>query len=124
MENHKLGIMEMRFAELMWNHAPLSTKELVALCKEEFMWSRSTTYTMLRRLCQRGIFENADGTVIVLQTKDDFQGLQSEMFVEETFSGSFPQFIAAFVKRKKLTAVEIAELQNIINTQREENGNE
>lgn len=118
MVDYKLGIMETRFAELIWNREPITSGELVKLCERELEWKKSTTYTMLRRLCQRNIFQNKDGMVTAILSKQEFQALQSEMFIEETFSGSLPQFLAAFAGRKKLTDTEINELQRLIDQNR------
>lgn len=114
MEDYKLGPMETRFAGLIWENAPISSGELVKLCQKELEWKKSTTYTMLRRLCQRGIFQNQDGLVSPLLTREEFHGLQSEKFVEETFQGSLPAFLAAFTRRKKLTEQEIEALERLI----------
>ncbi len=114
MENYKLGVMETKFAELIWENAPISSGELVKLCEKELTWKKSTTYTMLRRLCDRGIFQNKDGTVVALMSKQEFAALQSEKFVEEAFDGSLPKFLAAFTSRKKLSESEISELLRLI----------
>lgn len=119
MAEYKLGTMELRFADLIWNHEPLASGELVKLCEAELNWKKSTTYTILRRLCQRGIFQNKDGTVASLISKKEFTALQSEKFVEETFAGSLPQFLTAFAMRKKLSEREIDELQKFIDKNRE-----
>lgn len=118
MADYKLGAIETRFADLIWNNEPLSSRELVALCEKELNWKKSTTYTILRRLCERGIFKNKDGVVTSLITRTEFHSLQSEEFVEETFNGSFPQFLAAFTKRKKLSEQDIEELQRFIDENR------
>lgn len=118
MEDYKLGTMELRFAELIWNYAPISSGELVKLCEKELSWKKSTTYTMLRRLCQRGIFENQGGSVQVLQTKKEFQSGLSEQFVKESFGGSLPSFLAAFTARKKLSEREVEELRRLIEENR------
>ena len=110
----KLGKMEARFAELIWRNAPISSGELVKLCQRELEWKKSTTYTMLRRLCQRGIFENREGTVVSLLTREEVLAQQSESFLEEPFQGSLPQFLAAFTARKPLTEEEIRELEALI----------
>ena len=120
MEQYKLGAMEAKFAELIWDSEPISSGDLVRLCEKELTWKKSTTYTMLRRLCERGIFQNKDGTVSSLMSKQEFYALQSEKFVEETFEGSLPQFIAAFTLRKKLSEKEINELQRLIDEKRGE----
>ena len=118
MEDCKLGAMETRFAELIWQHAPIASGELVKLCERELGWKKSTTYTMLRRLCQRGIFQNQNGAVTALLSEQEFHGLQSEKFVEETFDGSLPRFLAAFTARKKLSDREIEALQQLIDESR------
>ena len=120
MKNYKLGVMETRFAELIWDNEPVSSGDLVKLCEKELTWKKSTTYTMLRRLCERGIFQNKDGIVSSLMSKREFNALQSEKFVEETFDGSLPQFLAAFTSRKRLSEREINELQKLIDEKRGE----
>ncbi len=118
MADYKLGMMETRFADLIWNNEPLSSGDLVKLSEKELSWKKSTTYTILRRLCERGIFQNQDGIVTSLISKQDFNALQSEKFVEETFDGSLPQFLTAFTTRKKLSEKEIEELQRFIDERR------
>ena len=108
---YKLGVIEMRFADIIWENEPLQSGELVRLCEKELGWKKSTTYTILRRLCERGLFQNQEGSVTSLLSKEEFAARQSEEFVEE---GSLPRFLAAFTRRKKLTDQEIAELQRII----------
>ncbi len=114
MVEYRLGAMETKFAEIMWNNEPITSGELVKLCEIELSWKKSTTYTMLRRLCERGIFQNKNGIVFSLLSKEEFNALQSEKFVEETFDGSLPQFLAAFTLRRKLSKKEIDELQKLI----------
>lgn len=116
----KLGAIELRFAELIWEREPLFSGELVKLCEQELEWKKSTTYTVLRKLCERGIFQNQDSVVTSLISREEFFALQSEQFVEETFQGSLPGFIAAFTKRKKLSLKEIEELQALIDASREQ----
>jgi BlaI family penicillinase repressor len=118
MLEYKLGAMETKFAELIWASEPVASGELVKLCDKELGWKKSTTYTMLKRLCQRGIFENRDGTVSALMSRQAFAALQSEKFLEETFGGSLPQFIAAFTTRNKLSDREIDELKRLIDGSR------
>ena len=113
-----MGAIETRFAEMIWQREPVSSTELVKLAATELEWKKSTTYTVLRRLCERGIFQNQDGTVTSLISKQDFYAVQSEQFVEETFSGSLPAFLAAFTTRKKLSDAEINELQKLIDQNR------
>lgn len=111
---YKLVVIEMRFADIIWENEPLQSGELVRLCEKELGWKKSTTYTILRRLCERGLFQNQEGSVTSLLSKEEFAARQSEEFVEEAFEGSLPRFLAAFTRRKKLTDQEIAELQRII----------
>lgn len=118
MADTRLGAMETRFANLIWDNEPLPSGELVKLCEKELSWKKSTTYTILRRLCERGIFQNNDGIVTSLMSKKEFNALQSEKFVEETFDGSLPKFLIAFCMRKKLSEKEIAELQAFIDQYR------
>ena len=110
MEELRLGAVEARFADIVWANAPLTTKELVALCA----WKRTTTYTVLKKLCERGLFKTEQSVVSVLITRDDFYAMQSERFVEDTFAGSLPAFIAAFASRKKPSEQEIEEIRRMI----------
>lgn len=121
MEQYRLGEMEKRFAEIIWISAPLTTRKLVEIREKEFGWKRTTTYTMLKRLCERGIFANENGTVVTLISKEDFTFEQSSIFINETFDGSLPMFLTLFSKNKKLTADEINEIQLMIDRYREEN---
>lgn len=118
MNDIRLGPVETRFANVIWEHEPLSSGALVKLCEEELHWKKSTTYTILRRLCERGLFQNVNGTVSSLLSKEEFYALQSETFVEETFGGSLPKFLAAFSRRKTLSDQEIAVLQKFIDERR------
>lgn len=114
MAEYRLGEIEMKFAELIWEHEPIASGELAALCLKELNWKRTTTYTVLKRLCNKGIFENQKGTVTSLVSKQLFQAKQSEEFVEEAFAGSLPDFVAAFVSQKKLSRDELDELKRIL----------
>lgn len=116
MEEIKLGIVEARFADIVWQNAPLSTKTLVTLCEKELQWKRTTTYTVLKKLCEKGIFQTENSMVTILISKEEFYAMQSERFVEDTFDGSLPAFIAAFTRRKKLTEKELAEIRKMIDT--------
>lgn len=118
MSDLKMGAIESRFADMIWNSEPVSSTELVKMAARELQWKKSTTYTVLKRLCERGIFCNREGTVTSLISRVDFYAVQSEKFVEETFSGSLPAFLAAFITRKKLSEKEIAELQALIDRSR------
>ncbi len=116
MEKFQLGTMEGRLADLIWERAPISSGELVRLCAEAFSWKKSTTYTMLRRLCEREIFINAEGQICVLIGRDEFYAAQGEQLIEGAFWGSLPRFLAAFTQRKRLSEREIAELEELIRT--------
>ena len=105
----KLGVVESRFADIIWDNEPLHSRELVKLCEKELDWNRSTTYTILRKLCKRGIFKNEDSIVSSILSRDDFYAVQSENFIDSTFDGSLPAFIAAFTQRKTLSKEEAAE---------------
>ena len=118
MSDLKMAPVETRFAEIIWAHEPISSAELVKLAEEALGWKKSTTYTVLRRLCVRGIFPNEGGAVTSLLSRADYDAAQSRQFVEESFSGSLPAFIAAFTRRKKLTDEEVAELQSLIDRNR------
>ena len=119
MDNFTLGTVEARFADLIWDHEPLTSGELVKLCEMALKWKKSTTYTVLKKLCDRGIFQNQGGMVTSLLSREEFRGLQSEKFVEDTFSGSLPAFLAAFTSRKRLSEAELQELRNLIEGQEE-----
>lgn len=114
MEQVKLGLVEAQFADIVWKNAPLTTKELVRLCEKELNWARTTTYTVLKKLCVRGIFAMNDSLVTVLITKDEFQTLRSQQFVGAHFQGSLPAFIAAFTAKKPPSEKELAQIKEII----------
>ena len=119
MQDFVLGTMEMRFAKLIWEYAPITTTELIKMCEKEFDWKRTTTYTMLKRLCQRNIFQTENSVVTVLISEEAFHGKQSEKFVEDTFGGSLPAFIAAFTNGKTLSKEDADEIQRLIDESRE-----
>ena len=119
MEKYKLGEMEQKFADLIWANEPVSSRALTELCEKAFSWKRTTTYTMLKRLCEREIFQNDRGTVTSLMSKSEFGAAQGEQFLTETFDGSLPRFLAAFTRRKKLSEKEIKEIQKLIDDHRE-----
>ena len=120
MEERKLGPVELRFAELIWNNAPIPSGELVKLCAKELEWKKSTTYTMLKRLCERGIFQNENGVVTALMSKEEFGAAQSEKIIEDNFDGSLPAFIAAFASRRKLSKKDVEEIQKMIDKMKED----
>ena len=120
MTETKLGVVETRFAQIIWENAPLSSGELARLAAEQLEWKKSTTYTVLKKLCDRGLFANTKGTVTTLISKEEFDGMQSEQFVEETFDGSLPAFLAAFTKRKQLSTEEVKKIRQMIDAYEEE----
>ena len=114
MDERKLGAIEARFADLIWENEPISSGALVRLCEENLGWKKSTTYTVLKKLCQRGIFQNEGGEVVSIVSREEFYAMQSRRFVEESFDGSLPAFIAAFSSGKPLTPQEIADIRRMI----------
>lgn len=114
MEEYSLGVIEGRFADIVWANAPLSTSSLVRLCEQDLGWKRTTTYTVLKKFIARGIFDNQNSTVIVLISREDFYARQSEQYVERSFGGSLPGFLAAFTSKKQLSEEEIQEIEMII----------
>lgn len=118
MAEYRLGEVESLFADIIWTNEPLPSRRLAELAQERLRWKRTTTYTVLKRLCDRGLFQNDGGTVTALVSKEEFYARQSEQFVEDTFQGSLPAFLAAFGSRKKLSESEIDELQKVIDAMR------
>ena len=120
MDGKRLGAVELRFAELVWDNAPIASPALVKLCAAELGWKKSTTYTVLKKLCGRGLFENDGGTARVRTTRAAYDSAQSMLFVEEAFSGSLPAFLAAFTAGKPLSPQEVDEIQRMIDDFRKE----
>ncbi len=109
-----MGALESRFADIIWKHEPLLSRELIKMAEDELNWKSTTSYTVLKRLCERRIFQLKEKTVTSLISREEFYGMKSEQFVEETFDGSLPAFIAAFGTRKKLSDGEVEELKKLI----------
>lgn len=109
-----MGALEARFADIIWTHEPMASKDLIKLAEAELNWKSTTSYTVLKRLCKRGIFQLKDKIVISLMSREEFYGRKSEEFIQETFDGSLPAFIAAFGSRKKLSEREVEELKTLI----------
>ncbi len=114
MQDRSLGTVEARFADIIWENEPISSTELARRSEALLGWKKSTSYTVLKRLCEKGIFQNVRGTVTSAVTREDFYAAQSHRFVEETFAGSLPAFLAAFTKRKALSTEEVAQLRRLI----------
>lgn len=120
MPDYKLGVVESRFADIVWECAPITSGELVKLCAAELGWKRTTTYTVLKKLSERGLFKLEGGVVTVLVSREDHYAAQSEQFVSETFGGSLPAFLAAFTRRKSMSREELEELRRMIDSFEEE----
>lgn len=110
----QLGAVEARFADIIWEREPVTSTELTKLAAAELTWKRTTTHTVLRRLCDKGLFQNNDGTVTSLISRQEFYARHSKKYVDETFEGSLPAFLAAFTSGKRLTAEEVAQLHQLI----------
>lgn len=110
----QLGIIESRFADMIWEHEPVTSTELVKLAEKKFSWKRTTTHTVIKRLCEKGLFVNNKGTVTSLMSRDQFYANQSRQFVEDSFEGSLPAFIAAFTKGNSLSSEEAAAIRKMI----------
>ena len=116
----ELGEVQARFADIVWAHAPIPSGELVKLCERELNWKKPTTYTVLRKLCEKGLFTNTDGLVRARITREQFYSDMSEQFIKASFSGSLPAFIAAFTSRKPLSDAEADEIMRMIASYRKE----
>ena len=114
MSEYTMGAVEMRFAEIIWEHEPVSSGELVKLCEQVFQWKKPTTYTVLRKLCEKGLFQNVNGVVSSVMSREEFASRRSEQFVDNAFHGSLPAFVAAFTAQKSLSAQEAEEIQEMI----------
>ena len=115
----EFGEVQMKFAELIWEKEPVGSGELVKLSADRFGWKKSTTYTVLKKLCEKGLFQNVDGVVTSRISKDEFYTQKSEEFVDEAFGGSLPAFLAAFTSHQKLSGKEIDEIRRIIDNAKE-----
>lgn len=120
MAERKLGAVESRFADLIWENEPIPSGELVKVCQRELCWKKPTTYNVLRKLCERGIFQNVEGVVTSVISRSDFYARQGEELVDEAFGGSLPAFIAAFSRQRSLSGKEIDEIRRMIDTYTEE----
>lgn len=114
MKDFKLGVVEARFADIIWQNEPMSSRKLAELSEEILGWKKSTTYTVLKRLCDKGIFVNNKGTVSSVMSKSKYNSCKSEKFVEQNFGGSLPAFFAAFTANKKLTQEEVRQLRKMV----------
>lgn len=119
MKDYKLAQGEARFAELIWMYEPIGSGELVKLCEKEMDWKKSTTYTVLKKLCDKGIFKNENAVVTSLLKKDEFYSRQSRRFVEDIFGGSLPKFLTAFIGGNSLSDRQVEELKKLIDQHKE-----
>ena len=120
MGDYKLAEAEERFAEIIWAREPVTSPELVKMCDKEMKWNKSTNYTMLKKLCEKGIFRNENALVTARMSREEFYGNQSRKYVEDVFSGSLPRFLTAFCRGRKLSAKEAEEMQRFIDEYRED----
>lgn len=118
MADYHLGEIESIFADIIWSNAPLTSRLLAELAEQRLRWKRTTTYTVLKRLCDRGLFQNQGGTVTAQVSREEFYARQSEQYVQDAFQGSLPAFLAAFGSRKQLNDAEIDEIQKLIDSMR------
>ena len=114
MEKYKLFDAEYKFVSIIWDNEPINSTELVKLCADKLGWKKSTTYTVLKKLCERGILQNKDATVTLLVKREDVQRYESRAVLEKTFDGSLPKFLTAFLSGRKLSEQEAEELKRII----------
>lgn len=120
MSDISMGVGESKFADIIWENEPISSSELWKKSERILGWKKSTSFTVLKRLCEKGIFQNEGGQVSSLLSRDDFYAMQSERFVSETFGGSLPAFLAAFTARKALSPEEVADIRRMIEACKEE----
>jgi predicted transcriptional regulator len=114
---------EEKLAAIIWRDAPLNSTDLVAIADKELNWKKSTTYTVLKKLCDKGVFKNENATISVVLTRDELIALQSRHYVEDTFGGSLPMFITSFIGGGKLTPEQAAELRRLIDEYERGDGN-
>lgn len=115
MQDYQMGVIESKFADIIWENEPISSTELVKICETEFNWKKSTTYTVLKRLSNKGIFISNNGIVTSLISKEELQSVQSKNFVRETFQGSLPAFLTAFTSKNTLSKEEVDYLRKLVN---------
>lgn len=114
MADLQMGAIESRFADIIWSNEPISSAELARRSEAELNWKKTTSFTVLKRLCDKGIFKNVKGTVMSIISRDEFYSMQSKKYVDETFNGSLPAFLAAFCSRKRLSREEVDQLRRIV----------
>lgn len=120
MDIPKVFESEYRFCLILWENEPINSTKLARLCHEKLGWSRTTTYTVIRRLSDRGIVKNENAVVTSLVSKDEVQAAEIDELVEKTFEGSMPAFIAAFTRRKKLSGEEVEQIRRMLDSYEED----
>ena len=120
MKSIELAAVQERFADIVWANEPISSGDLVKVCEKELNWKKPTTYTVLRKLCEKGLLQNVDGIVSSLISKEEFYSAKSEQIIEDSYEGSLPAFIAAFTSHKKLSKKEVDEIQKMIDAFKKE----
>lgn len=119
-DNYRLAETEAKFADIIWEHEPVASMQLVKLCEEKLHWKKSTTFTVLKKLCSRGLFRNEKAVVTARISRDEFYGGKSRQFVDEAFGGSLPKFLTAFIGRKKLSGEQVEEMKSLIESYRDD----
>ena len=114
MKSIELAAVQERFADIVWENEPIASGDLVQICEKKLNWKKPTTYTVLRKLCEKGLLQNVDGIVSSLISKEEFYSAKSEQIIEDSYKGSLPAFIAAFMSHKKLTKKDVDEIQQLI----------
>ena len=120
MKSIELAAVQERFADIVWENEPIGSGDLVKVCEKELSWKKPTTYTVLRKLCEKGLLQNVDGVVTSLISREEFYSAKSEQIVEDSYEGSLPAFIAAFTSRKKLSKKDVDEIQKMIDAFKKE----
>ncbi len=118
--NYKLAETEARFADIIWEHEPVASMQLVKLCEERLSWKKSTTFTVLKKLCDRGIFQNVKAVVSARISREEFYAGKSREFVDEAFGGSLPKFLTAFIGKSRLSSKQVEEMKSLIESYRED----
>ena len=120
MIDFELGTIQERFADIVWEHEPIASGELTKICDKELNWKRPTTYTVLRKLCEKGLLQNKDGIVSSLISREEFYSVKSELIIEDSYQGSLPAFVASFISRNKISSAEADEIQKMIDAFKKE----
>ena len=114
MKDFELGAIQERFADIVWANEPIASGDLAKICERELSWKRPTTYTVLRKLCEKGLLQNKDGIVTSLVSQEESYSAKSEQIIDDSYKGSLPAFIAAFIAKKNISADEADEIQKMI----------